>query len=162
LIGTQTGRLLGQFKPFALGAGRLFREDYLAPIGSGLRNRDLGELSLGAGRLLRLLPAAYGAEQAGKALLFPQEQDLGAVVDPIDTLSRVVRTNTGVPGDLALEYLKASSPGTGVGNMIASLSPPVAGILEQPDKYKIAMMLAKPKWAGAAALAYPTLKPYLP
>jgi hypothetical protein len=162
LIGTQAGRLIGQYRPFSLGAARLAKEDYLSPILSGLKNRDLGELGLGLGRTARLLPAALVAQQAAKTLLLPQGEGLNEYLDIGDTLGEAARTNIGLPADLATAYLGGSTRGTGIAKAIASLTPPLASMIKDPDLYKLGMMALPPQYAGPAAMAYPALKSYLP
>jgi hypothetical protein len=152
LIGNQVGRTVGQYKPFGLGQARLFRDDILAPIGSGLKNRDMSELSLGAGRLARLIPAALAAEALSGGLTGLQSLK---APDPQDILERTLRTNIGTPADIGLDLAQG-----GYAGVLKGLTPPISGIANMdPYTLTIAALSAKyPQAGGLAAMLLPLLK----
>jgi len=160
LIGNQVGRTIGQYKPFGLGQARLFRDDILAPLGSGLKNRDMSEFSLGAGRLARLIPAAIAAEAISggltglQSLKSPDLQDIG---------ERTLRTNIGTPADIGLDFARGASEGTlwgGPAAVLKGMTPPISGIANMdPYTLSVAALSAKyPRAGGLAAMLLPLLK----
>jgi len=164
LIGNQVGRTIGQYKPFGLGQARLFRDDILAPLGSGLKNRDMSELSLGAGRLARLIPAAVAAEILAGGLTSLQSLK---EPDPYDVLSRTLTTNIGTPAEIGLDFARGASEGNlwgGPAAVLKGITPPVSGVANM-DPYTLGvagLSAASPGVGGVAAMLLPLLKEYGP
>jgi hypothetical protein len=160
LIGNQMGRTIGQYKPFGLGQARLFRDDILAPLGSGLKNRDMSEFSLGAGRLARLIPAAVAAEAISGGLTGLQSLK---APDPRDILERTLRTNVGTPADIGLDFARGASDGSpwgGPAAVLKGITPPISGLANMdPYTLTVAALSAKyPRAGGLAAMLLPLLK----
>lgn len=166
LIGNQWGRTLGQFRPFGLGAYRLFRDDVLSPIAQGLKG-DRSELALGIGRLSKALGTGLAAEEVSRAMLFPQTGQFDP--DPVSAFSEGTRSAVGLPYDIGSEFVEGvgqtGTLGGGAKRAITSLSPPMGDIFNEPELGKLAILglaMRHPLLGSAAAFTYPLYKDLLP
>jgi hypothetical protein len=153
LIGRPAARGLSQFKPFSLGAARLFRDDVVDPIASGVRNRDMSELGLGVGRLGRLIPSALGAEAVVATLMAAQGLQ---APDYTEVPERALETNLGLPASLAFAAARRGPLRAG-----SELVPPVASIMEgdSPSSLALAILATKyPQVAGKMAMFAPAFR----
>ena len=162
LTGNQWGRVAGQYRPFSLGTYGLFRDDYVEPVLAGLKNRDMSELALAGGRLARQLPSAAALSAVSSGLVFGQTLG-GDKPDPREILKRAVSGTVGWPADVGLSFLMGKGGYGKVKDTLGSLTPPLAGILDDPETLALMGLGAyAPRTGGAASLLYPAIKKRLP
>jgi hypothetical protein len=165
IIGNPWGRVAAQFKSFPLSAARLFKNDVLDPLYQGVRHGDMSELSLGAGRLARLAPAAAvstGVAMTGKQIL----QGKGPADWAYDDLpAQAARDVIGMPADIATKLYSGTDPTTGEWSPSRgaweagkTLLPPVVSLMSRPSWGRLGLLGANammPKLGSMATMLSP-------
>jgi len=154
LLGSEFGRLAGMFQNFPLGAARLFKNDVLAPIGSGLKNRDMSELALGLGRATRLAPAGLASAAAVRAVSNLAQGKSPADWAYSDVAHDAAGTILGKPADIYSAVTSAKDPTTGGVDL-------PAGVLRAILSQRAPIMNLNPNWGQLGLLGANALSPQL-